>query len=993
MKIFQNKNLFKKLMIIFLIITIFSFCMPKAVRAKDDDGVGGKLLKPVIDLMLGLGDGIMDILHKIIYNQDQSSIIVDMSTKWWDIFSTVMLAIFVTVVVAAAVIVTAGAVVAGLEALGVTLSSIGVGTVLMVSLTSGIVAATVYNSNMLPDDLKLPLYSISPEEIFSNKIPLFDVDFFNPSDETISVDNTKNVVKRESMGSRYEYTNKYLVDNCGYDRSNSMTETFTEGNGIAQSPNKYTQNKWNYNGKVYTYCYSSSGSWFCTRFDANTQGENWEWLNFDSTENGGIKYKWDTNVATAIWDDGAGEVYEDVETTVVTGSVNEITSIAKQLQSTISTWYNILRDIALVALLSILVYVGIRIIISSTATDKAKYKQLLIDWIVAICLLFVMQYIMSFANMFVNKITQVVVDAKPTTNEYHELIADDDGKIKQVLESEEMKGIVEDQGLDTTKMESDGYVLWKTNLLGLARMSAEMGTDSTATYAGYAIMFVILVLFTVYFIFTYLKRVLYMAFLTIVAPLVALTYPIDKMNDGKAQAFDMWFKEYIFNLLIQPLHLLLYTILVSSAFELANTNMLYSLVAIAFMIPAEKLMRKFFGFEKAQTPGFLAGPAGAALTMSGLNKIMGHKPPKFGKDGGPGGNNNSSSNDDDGGLPRISSGWDEKEALINGFGDESKENKIDKESEKDKQNNNNVIDFQQRNMERQNPNSMVSKIQPDEQNKTPIENGNNKPSDNNKVFNEQNAKAKKKNRVLRGIASVGKSYTRDMKGKMQKSIKNMHPLRTATKVAMGAAGATAFGMAAGTIGLATGDPSKAFQFASAGVMGGYKLGSSTADSVGGLLNSSIDMHDEFQKGYYDKDEYEKVKQKEYIKKMKKDSANIEKLEDAGYEDNEVKFIMNNVVDDYARDGIYDMDDIIAGYKAEKEDNLSREEAKAGIKYSNRIGQRMDKMKGDDISKYQNTWTKEFAENNTVKTKNINPEKLGEETMRIASIINKRKYKY
>ena len=75
------------------------------------------------------------------------------------------------------------------------------------------------------------------------------------------------------------------------------------------------------------------------------------------------------------------------------------------------------------------------------------------------------------------------------------------------------------------------------------------------------------------------------------------------------------------------------------------------------------------------------------------------------------------------------------------------------------------------------------------------------------------------------------------------------------------------------------------------------------------------------------------------------------------------------------------------------DNLSREEAKAGIKYSNRIGQRMDKMKGDDISKYQNTWTKEFAENNTVKTKNINPEKLGEETMRIASIINKRKYKY
>lgn len=32
-----------------------------------------------------------------------------------------------------------------------------------------------------------------------------------------------------------------------------------------------------------------------------------------------------------------------------------------------------------------------------------------------------------------------------------------------------------------------------------------------------------------------------------IAPLVALTYPIDKVKDGKAQAFDMWFKEYTMN--------------------------------------------------------------------------------------------------------------------------------------------------------------------------------------------------------------------------------------------------------------------------------------------------------------------------------------------------------------------------------------------------------------------------------------------------------------
>ena len=82
-----------------------------------------------------------------------------------------------------------------------------------------------------------------------------------------------------------------------------------------------------------------------------------------------------------------------------------------------------------------------------------------------------------------------------------------------------------------------------------------------------------------------------MTFLTIIAPLVALTYPIDKMNDGKAQAFNAWFKEYIFNLLIQPMHLIIYTVLVGSAMEFASKNIIYVVVCLGFMVPAEKLLR------------------------------------------------------------------------------------------------------------------------------------------------------------------------------------------------------------------------------------------------------------------------------------------------------------------------------------------------------------------------------------------------------------------
>ena len=45
----------------------------------------------------------------------------------------------------------------------------------------------------------------------------------------------------------------------------------------------------------------------------------------------------------------------------------------------------------------ILLYVGIRMLLTSIASEKSKYKKMLGDWVVAICLVFVLHYIMVFA--------------------------------------------------------------------------------------------------------------------------------------------------------------------------------------------------------------------------------------------------------------------------------------------------------------------------------------------------------------------------------------------------------------------------------------------------------------------------------------------------------------------------------------------------------------------------------------------------------------------
>lgn len=273
-------------------------------------------------------------------------------------------------------------------------------------------------------------------------------------------------------------------------------------------------------------------------------------------------------------------------------------NIAYQLQGVISDWYYALRNLAIVGLLSVLVYVGIRIIISSTASDKAKYKQMLKDWLVALCLLFFLHYIMAFTLEMINAVNGMIAD---TTTSIPVVIHTDGWTLASKVDDPQTE------------------IKFKTDLMGLTRLQIQY--EDFASKLIYLIIYIGLLVYTVKYTWIYMKRTITMMFLTLVAPLVALTYPIDKLNDGKAQAFNTWIKEYIFTALLQPFHLIIYTILMGSALGIATTNPIYALMVIAFMGPAEKMLRKFFGFDKASSPGTLS-QAGAMFGGAAAFKML-----------------------------------------------------------------------------------------------------------------------------------------------------------------------------------------------------------------------------------------------------------------------------------------------------------------------------------------------------------------------------------
>lgn len=270
----------------------------------------------------------------------------------------------------------------------------------------------------------------------------------------------------------------------------------------------------------------------------------------------------------------------DIETTGP-----EAESIVNKIRLGIATWYYVLRIIALAILLVVLVYVGIRMAITTIAADKAMYKKMLLDWITSIILIFLIPYIITFTLIVSNSVINAIslgVDSEEITKTY-------------------------------TTIGEVAYRLFDV--------------DSVAA----TIVYCMLVWQTLGILLSYFNRMLKVAFLVIISPLITLTYSIDKMGDGKAQALGNWLKEFVFTILIQPFHCIIYMCFINVAFNLlisdpeGNKNTMavavISILCVRFVKEAEKIVRKIFNFQDDGEGSLGAGLAMATMALSQSKNI------------------------------------------------------------------------------------------------------------------------------------------------------------------------------------------------------------------------------------------------------------------------------------------------------------------------------------------------------------------------------------
>ena len=625
------------------------------------------------------------------------------------------------------------------------------------------------------------------------------------------------------------------------------------------------------------------------------------------------------------------------------------------LKKTIAKWYYSLRNIAIVCLMIVLVYIGIKILVSSIADEKAKYKRMLGDWFVSMCLLFVVHYIMIFSMNIVDGVNEMIGNTLNKNGvEYIDIVDDKvydfvEKNLDQMQnqENNNLNGIdntgtanigensveystlyINDEGKKTVRFPVD-------NFLAQARIKLQiLDEDGNQKYAqiGYMIIYVMLTMFTVIFCYIYLKRLVYIGFLILVSPFVVLTYSIDRLKDGQAQGFNTWLREYLFNLAIQPLHLILYTVFVGAAMSMASSNPVYVLVILGFILPAEKVLRKLFGFEKASTTGVLSGAIGTSLAMAGIQKFFGRRPHERMEN-----------------REKLGDGYDKKDDVSIKEQDANLMLSL----------NNNMSADDDPNDKFQVPISESTQI-PKAQTRDaqPQNNQNMRVSNSNiqtplrRLEDGQQNKNKAKFNIVRAAKGATRHYVQSEGQRWANKVKNTSLTREAGKIILGGSAAAVAGTAGILLGAVEGSGEKAAR--NAGALGAvaFKGTTSRIDSkrVDGLKESFIKA------GYGD--DYSQVKKDTAVRKIKNNLENRTKLEnEMGWDKKKIDEFYKNDVNSYVGSGITDFDEMVIAEKMKRDGVVSdTQQAISTIYFGNAIGTDTRKL----TDKKRNEWSYTIA---------------------------------
>lgn len=302
------------------------------------------------------------------------------------------------------------------------------------------------------------------------------------------------------------------------------------------------------------------------------------------------------------------------------------TPLKNIISNVVNTWYSVFQGLALIVYMILLVYIGIKILLSSTGDKKAMYKGLFSTWVTGVAMLLLFPTVMSLA-IKINDAFCLMVGQGATT--IYGSTPEADGRVDATYPV--------DTGLLTASQYygTDKFVMMmlnssmsisdfnanaiKDNLFGKNAMMRVRYMASKTLDLPLAIIYIVLIGQLLAILILYYKRVFMIGFLITIFPIVAMFYPLSKIGDIKIKPFSLWFKEFLVNVFVQTFHAVTYTVVVTVGVNtyLSNDNWFFMIICVLFLFEGEKIIRAIFNLNSSMnTIGDMAAAGAMAWNIT-----------------------------------------------------------------------------------------------------------------------------------------------------------------------------------------------------------------------------------------------------------------------------------------------------------------------------------------------------------------------------------------
>lgn len=126
-------------------------------------------------------------------------------------------------------------------------------------------------------------------------------------------------------------------------------------------------------------------------------------------------------------------------------------------------------------------------------------------------------------------------------------------------------------------------------------------------YAVSILTVAILIVYQIKFLVIYANRLITIGFIIVIAPIISVTYAIDKIGDGKSQVLRKMFKEFVDAIMIGIIYPIIYLVFMTGLAPIVVLSPLLGLIIIMLFSKIEEMFKKIFGIASTSignlTPG------------------------------------------------------------------------------------------------------------------------------------------------------------------------------------------------------------------------------------------------------------------------------------------------------------------------------------------------------------------------------------------------------